>query len=80
MGDDPVVKVDGKAVEWEVFNLHSVKGEPKKRHMVIWTKVEMPVARTVKVKVKIGSIRLSGKVMLFRDDEDDQRYSGVAEF
>lgn len=81
MSDDkPVLKIARVGVEYEVLNLHTIKGDARKRHLVIWTKQELPVAQTVKVWVKMESIRLSGRVMLFRSDQDENRYSGVAEF
>lgn len=81
MSDDtPVLKIARKVVVCDRFYLHTVKGEPKKRRLEVFTEQALPVAERVKVWVKMGSIRLSGRVMLFRDEEDKNRYSGVAEF
>lgn len=80
MDDNPVLKIARVGVEYEVLNLHPIKGEARKRHLVIWTKQALPVAKQVKVWVKMGSIRLSGRVMLFRSEQDENRYSGIAEF
>ena len=81
MSDDkPVLKIARKGVAYDRFYLHGVDNEPRKRRLEVFTEQALPVAQTVKVWVEMGSIRLSGRVMLFRDEVDEKRYSGVAEF